>query len=162
MKYISDSLKKTEEIAKKVVDNLKEEQNVILLQGELGAGKTTFAQKVLEYLGAEGPFTSPTFVIMKSYSVKSKSNSEYSGQKSKFRTIYHFDCYRVGARDILDLGWEEIIGNKENLVLVEWPERIKKSWPDNYVKIDFESLGENERKIVVAFSYFAHFVFRNY
>ncbi len=116
-------------------------RNVILLQGELGAGKTTFSQFLLEAIGAEGPFTSPTFVIMKKYEVD-KSKKEMSIGKTKtdfhFENIYHLDCYRVDEESVLDLGWEEIIADKNNLVLVEWPERIKKIWPKNYWLLKFK------------------------
>lgn len=147
MKYNSSSVVETKKISQEIVDDLKAE-NVILLQGELGAGKTTFSQSVLEFLGAKGPFTSPTFVIMKKYDL-GKLQSTSASWRTKFSTIYHFDCYRVGSKDVLDLGWEEIISDPKNLVLVEWPERIKEIWPERYVKIDFKSLGENQREIKI-------------
>ncbi len=109
-------------------------RNVILLQGELGTGKTTFSQFLLEAIGAEGPFTSPTFVIMKKY--------ELRGPASQLKNVYHLDCYRVDSDSVLDLGWEEIIANQNNLILVEWPERIKKIWPKNYWLLKFK-YGEN-------------------
>ncbi len=118
------------------------EQNVILLQGELGAGKTTFSQFLLEAIGAEGPFTSPTFVIMKKYEVRSPA--------SYLKNIYHLDCYRVDGESVLDLGWEEIVADKNNLVLVEWSEKIKNIWPEKYWLLKFE-YGEdrNDRKVEV-------------
>ncbi|MDA3815291.1 MAG: tRNA (adenosine(37)-N6)-threonylcarbamoyltransferase complex ATPase subunit type 1 TsaE [Patescibacteria group bacterium] len=144
MKYSSDSVEKTEEIAQRIIENL-EGRNVVLLQGELGAGKTTFSQSALKFLGAKGPFTSPTFVIMKKYEL-----GKFQILNSKFRAVYHFDCYRVGSQDIIDLGWEEIISNPRNLVLVEWPERIEEILPKNSVKISLEIESENERKINIS------------
>ncbi len=108
----------------------KADRNVILLQGELGTGKTTFSQFLLEAIGAEGPFTSPTFVIMKKY--------ELRGRASQLKNVYHLDCYRVDEESVLDLGWEEIIADKNNLILVEWPERIKKIWPKKYWLLKFK------------------------
>jgi tRNA threonylcarbamoyladenosine biosynthesis protein TsaE len=119
---------------------------IICLSGDLGAGKTTFTQGLLKGLKVKGPYTSPTFVIMKHY----KNN------------IYHFDAYRVAANDILNLGWEEIIGDKKNIVIVEWADRIKKIIPKNSLWIKFEwvgpprvdkrsprvEAGEKERKII--------------
>jgi tRNA threonylcarbamoyladenosine biosynthesis protein TsaE len=134
MEYISNSVEETGEIARKIIENLNG-QNIVLLQGELGAGKTTFSQNVLEFLGAKGPFTSPTFVIMKKYEV-----SELG-----FENVYHFDCYRIGEQDMLELGWKEIISDPNNLVLVEWPERIEKILPENSVRVSFEIKGEDER-----------------
>ncbi len=118
-------------------------KNIILLKGELGSGKTTFAQGVLKFLGAQGPFTSPTFVIMKKYNLKFKIKN------LKLTNVYHLDCYRVGAKDVLELGWEEIIRDKNNLVLVEWPEKIKSILPEKYLQLEFKILGENEREIKI-------------
>ncbi len=73
---ISGNEKETNRLAQRVIDDLMLGDNIILLKGDLGAGKTTFSQGVLEYLGAEGPFTSPTFVIMKDYQVGLKIKKE--------------------------------------------------------------------------------------
>ncbi|MEA2007168.1 MAG: tRNA (adenosine(37)-N6)-threonylcarbamoyltransferase complex ATPase subunit type 1 TsaE [Patescibacteria group bacterium] len=128
----------TKEFAKKLVEE-DLPSNVILLEGDLGAGKTTFAQGALKTFGAEGPFTSPTFVIMKRYALGDE----------KYENIFHFDCYRVKSGDVLELGWEEIISNPRNLVFVEWPERIKKIWPKKYVKISFEISDRSKRRILI-------------
>jgi tRNA threonylcarbamoyladenosine biosynthesis protein TsaE len=78
---------------------------------------------------------------MKKYDLKAKAGF--------FQTIYHLDCYRIGEKDLLELGWEEIIADPKNLVLVEWPEKIQKIWPKKYLKIAFRVRGEKEREIVV-------------
>jgi tRNA threonylcarbamoyladenosine biosynthesis protein TsaE len=157
--FISNNVKETKKIAYRVVDDFLEGRNVVLLEGELGAGKTAFSQFILERLGAEGPFTSPTFVIMKEYKlrlkVKSKklkvgNNSKFKIQNSKFHVVFHIDCYRIEKeREMIDLGWEEIISDKSNLILAEWPERIDGILPKKYVKIKFEIEDENKRKIIV-------------
>jgi tRNA threonylcarbamoyladenosine biosynthesis protein TsaE len=108
---------------------------VICLEGDLGAGKTTFTQGLLEGLGADGPYTSPTFAIMKKYETRDKN-------------IYHIDTYRVEADDLLDLGWEEIIFDKNNIVIVEWPERVKRIIPKNKIHVDFKWINENKRKLI--------------
>jgi len=142
---ISNNIKETNKLARKVVEDLVVGDNLILLQGDLGAGKTTFSQGVLKYLGAEGPFTSPTFVIMKDYDI------EFSNKKgAQFKKVFHLDCYRIKGGEVLDLGWEEIIKDKNNLVLVEWPENIKEFLPKKFIQIDFEVLGEDKRKIEVS------------
>jgi tRNA threonylcarbamoyladenosine biosynthesis protein TsaE len=119
---------------------------VICLSGDLGSGKTTFTQGLLKGLKVRGPYTSPTFVIMKKY----KNN------------IFHFDVYRVGDKDILNLGWEEIIADKNNVIIVEWADRIKKIVPKKCLWVKFELVdpprvderssrveaGENKRKII--------------
>ncbi len=140
MKLIVKSLKETRKLAQEIIDNLELGENLILLKGNLGAGKTTFSQAVLEYLGAEGPFTSPTFVIAKDYLINFKNC-----KKNCFKKVFHLDCYRINGADLIDLGWEEIIKNRENLILLEWPEKVSEVLPEKYVKINFKVLGENER-----------------
>jgi tRNA threonylcarbamoyladenosine biosynthesis protein TsaE len=112
---------------------------ILCLNGELGSGKTTFTQGLLKGLGAKGPYTSPTFLILKHYEIKDKN-------------IYHIDAYRVNANDILNLGWEEIIADPKNIIIVEWPERIKKILPKQAIKIKFEWLDEEKRKITLEVS----------
>ena len=106
---------------------------IICLSGDLGSGKTTFAQGVLHGLGAKGPYTSPTFVVMKQYkkrisNFKFQISNQIQSPKSKIENIYHIDCYRINSKDILDLGWEEIISGKNNIVIVEWAERIQQNY----------------------------------
>lgn len=141
--HITKSKEETWKLAEKMLGNL--DCNVILLQGELGAGKTTFAQGLLQAIGAEGPFTSPTFVIMKCYKLNKSTTKQLDNRE--YDNVYHLDCYRVEKNDVLQLGWEEIVADKKNLVLVEWPERIKKIWPEKYLKLDFRTRAENQREI---------------
>lgn len=114
------------EMAKEIQDG-----GIICLVGELGSGKTTFTQGLLEGLKIPGPYTSPTFVIMKKYG----------------ENIFHLDAYRVREDDIMNLGWEEIVTDKKNIIIVEWADRIKNIIPEIALWIDFEWLDENERKI---------------
>ena len=157
--FISNSKEKTWEIAENLLSGLGD-NNFIVLKGELGSGKTTFAQGMLKALGAKGPFTSPTFVIIKKYRTNSNIKTQVSKQQSRTRNckmainckaIYHLDCYRVNDKNMLELGWEEIINNKSNLILVEWPERIKSILPKKYLQIEFKILDENKRKIIKKF-----------
>lgn len=113
---------------------------VIGLEGELGSGKTAFIQGMAKELGIKEIVTSPTFVIFKKYSV--------GRSPSAVRCFYHFDCYRLdSAKDILDLGFREIVGRPENLVAIEWSEKIKKILPKNCLTIKFSHLGADKRKI---------------
>ncbi|EKE21107.1 MAG: hypothetical protein ACD_7C00350G0002 [uncultured bacterium] len=128
----------TRNLGKKMASNCKGGE-VICLRGDLGAGKTTFSQGFLRELGAEGALTSPTFVVMKQYAIKKNALN--------LKSIYHIDTYRVESEDILDLGWKEIIKDKQNIVLVEWPEKIKDIIPLNAVWLEFEIIDEEKRKI---------------
>ncbi len=150
---LQDTKKFAEEFLQMVV-NGDQERNVILLQGNLGAGKTTFSQFFLEKIGAKGPFTSPTFVIMKKYELNNSSSGPTPAAvqplEEIYKNVYHLDCYRVDEASVLDLSWEEMVSNKTNVLLVEWPEKIKNIWPEKYWLLKFE-YGEdkNDRMIEV-------------
>ena len=104
---------------------------VVALRGELGAGKTTFVQGVAKGLGVKEKILSPTFVIVKSYQLKTIN----------YKLLYHIDCYRIkDERDLLALDWEEIASDPKNIVLIEWPERVKKILPKDAISISFETL----------------------
>ena len=109
---------------------------IICLSGNLGSGKTTFTQGLSKGLKMKGPFTSPTFNIIKTYKTKSK-------------TVYHIDAYRIKAKDLLELGWKDFAGQPNSIVIIEWAERIKKLIPINALWINFEWLNEKERKITL-------------
>lgn len=110
------------------------------MHGDLGSGKTTFTQGLLKALGAEGPYISPTFLIMKEYPIRDKM------------TLYHIDAYRITSDDMKLLGWEELIQNKKTILVVEWPERIadilpQKSSKKRTIHINFWWKSEQERQI---------------
>lgn len=130
-KFITENSKQTQKLGELLAKELKGGE-IICLSGDLGAGKTTFTQGLLKGLGAKAPFTSPTFVIMKKYK----------------KTIFHFDAYRVGAKDILNLGWEEMIADKKNVIIIEWAERIKKIIPKDALWIKLKWVDESKRKII--------------
>lgn len=113
---------------------------VIGLKGDLGSGKTTFIQGFLRGLGVKQRITSPTFVIFKRYEIKEK----------KYKNVYHIDCYRLNKPgEILKLDFKKIIDNPENIVLIEWAEKLKKILPRKTKWIHFEyGKKSNERKII--------------
>lgn len=140
--FISSSTEETKKLAASFLEKtLKEKREgalVIGLEGELGAGKTHFAKGVAEHLGIERNITSPTFVLMK----------RYGPTGGGFKNFYHLDCYRIySAEEILDLGWEEIISDPKNIVLVEWAERIKDVLPPGTIWLHFKNKGEDNREI---------------
>lgn len=110
---------------------------VVALSGELGAGKTTFAQGVLLGLDATGPFTSPTFVIMKQY--------DLAVPKNDIARVYHVDAYRVDEEDLRAQGFLEWASDPEGLVLLEWPERAEGLVPETAVRIFFSVEGEGRK-----------------
>ena len=104
---------------------------VLALMGDLGSGKTAFAQAFAEALGVREKIKSPTFIIFRKHEIPARSDRAQlwrARQKSKFRRLYHFDVYRIHSeKEILNLGWEEIIKNQANIVLVEWADKIEKN-----------------------------------
>lgn len=106
--------------------------DILLLYGNLGSGKTTFAQGILEKFGAKKPYTSPTFLIIKTYSLKPPSGNKNT-KNSSFAVvpsiIHHIDAYRVNSPELLRLGWKEIINDANTLTIVEWPENISDILP---------------------------------
>jgi tRNA threonylcarbamoyladenosine biosynthesis protein TsaE len=130
---ITTSAKETRELGQQTAQQLNGGE-VICLTGELGAGKTTFTQGLLEGLGAQGPYTSPTFNIMKEY------------ETSNFK-IVHIDAYRVNGDDLLELGFNDFAGKGNIITIIEWPENVKAIIPEDALRIQFEWLDENQRKI---------------
>ncbi len=112
----------------------------ITLSGELGAGKTTFTQGLLEGLGARPPYVSPTFIIMKLYELPAPT-------ATGIRRIYHADAYRVEGRDIEQAGIEEWASDPEGIVLFEWPERASDVLPEMRTEICLEVQGPSERAV---------------
>ena len=150
--FITTSSSETQKLGEALARELRGGQ-IICLVGNLGSGKTTFTQGLLKGLKVKGPYTSPTFLIMKQYHVT--HNMKHGTEKSKMlhascfmlHDIYHIDAYRVSAEDILDLGWEEIIADKNNVVIIEWAERIKDIIPDDSLWLEFSWMDEKKRKI---------------
>jgi tRNA threonylcarbamoyladenosine biosynthesis protein TsaE len=153
---ITKNSKETQKLGEDLARELNESK-IICLSGDLGSGKTTFAQGLLKGLGTEGPYTSPTFLVIKYYK-KEILNSKFEilnkskTQKPKLKTfdIYHIDAYRVNSKDVLDLGWEEIILKPESIVIIEWADRICDIIPSSAIWIKFKWKGENEREITLS------------
>jgi len=140
MKYQVSSLEETEKIARNFILELKPNPNtatVVGLYGDLGAGKTFFTQIVAKTLGVEENIVSPTFVIEKIYAIKNNSAEQ------KFSHLIHIDAYRLEtSAELLHLGWNSIISDPKNLILIEWPERVADIMP-KHIKISLKHL-ENE------------------
>lgn len=111
---------------------------VICLQGDLGGGKTTFTKGFAKGLGIKQNITSPTFVLMKEYLVNTEN----------IYKLYHLDCYRLkDSKDVAELGLPDIIKDLNNIVLIEWAERISDILPKNCLHIKFDFIDENTREI---------------
>jgi len=132
-KIISKNAGETRLLASKIIKMLKV-GDVVLLTGDLGAGKTTFVSGALESLGYKDHVISPTFNILKCYfEVKP--------------IIYHIDAYRLEDQNI-DIGLEEYIeGN--GICFIEWPVFIKPLIPNKHLEISLKRISDNEREIEI-------------
>jgi tRNA threonylcarbamoyladenosine biosynthesis protein TsaE len=120
---------------------------IICLSGDLGSGKTTFTQGILKGLNVKGPFTSPTFNIIKTYKTKFRNPRT---KNYELQTIYHIDAYRINYKDLIELGFQDFAGKPNSIVIIEWAERIKKLIPSSALWIKFKWLNDKERKIKLA------------
>jgi tRNA threonylcarbamoyladenosine biosynthesis protein TsaE len=116
---------------------------LILLTGELGAGKTTLTKGIASGAGAahQEEITSPTFTLIHKYTGDSKSSASPA--------VYHIDLYRIESRqDLETLGLEDIFDERA-IVIVEWPERLNRlaNWP--IVRIKLEHVAQDVRKITI-------------
>ena len=137
MEYISKNIKQTINIAKDICKNFKGGE-ILLLSGELGAGKTAFTKGIAEQLGIKAIITSPTFTIMNMYT-------------SGTLNLYHFDMYRIeDERDIYELGFDEYIGNPNGVCCVEWYSQTPQLFKDKKcIHIELIKISDNKRKIIV-------------
>ncbi len=134
--YISKSEEDTINFASKLASKL-QVGNIIVLSGDLGAGKTKFTQGILKYFNLENEISSPTFTII----------NEYTDGNIP---IYHFDVYRLTDIDeFYAIGGEEYFS--KGVCIIEWGELLEDILPTNYIKITINKDLENEnyRKIIV-------------
>ena len=137
-------------LAQKIIKTKK--GTIIAMEGELGAGKTTFIQGFMASLGIDEKVKSPTFVLMKKYvvpkSVKSRRPLDCQGDAL---TIYHLDCYRIADhKDLKIPELEEILNEEGSIVFIEWAERIKEILPKNHITVHIDHISEKKRKIIIS------------
>ena len=133
--FISNSEKDTLDFAKEFAKSLKS-GSIVLLDGDLGAGKTVFVKGLVSAL-SNGEITavSPTFVIVNVYDTSPK--------------VYHFDLYRISDVSELDaIGAEEYFYS-DGISLVEWPERAEGIFPKTAIKVFIEKIDETKRRIYI-------------
>lgn len=136
-------------LAKKILNSKSYILNskIIALRGNLGSGKTTFVQGFMKAMGVKYHVTSPTFIIFRKYEINPKRLT----LTAKRFFVYHFDLYRLDkSQDVMKLGFKEIISDKNNIVLIEWPELIKKQLPKNTIWVEFKhGKDKKEREIKI-------------
>lgn len=143
--YLTYSEKETKNLAKKLAKNFK--GGVIGLFGELGAGKTMFAQGFAKGLGIKEKIISPTFVLIRQHKIP---NTKKTLRRSHKLCLFHIDLYRLENTDKINfLGLEEIWSDPKNIILIEWADKIKKILPKNTTNITIEKLEGNKRSITI-------------
>lgn len=144
-KIVTYSAKETREagarLARSIMKkNPKLKAQVLALHGDLGAGKTTLLQGFARELGVKEKILSPTFILMKKFQIPN----------SKFLNFYHIDCYRLkNTADMKEIGFKEVIANPQNIVAIEWPERIQELLM-GATTIHLTHLRENKRVLTIS------------
>ncbi len=113
--------------------------DVVLLHGDLGAGKTTLAKGIASALGVEGVVSSPSFSLVNEYD---------TGAASAISRLYHLDLYRLRSEDDLaSIGFDDFMAPADGIALVEWPERAATALPERFLLIEIEAVGAGSRRL---------------
>ena len=113
---------------------------ILALVGDLGSGKTTFAQGFAKGLGIKEKILSPSFVILKRFPIRHVF----------FENFYHIDCYRLQkAQEVKFLNFSEIIKSPKNIILIEWAEKIEEKIPLTAFWLYFNYLSKDKRKLII-------------
>jgi tRNA threonylcarbamoyladenosine biosynthesis protein TsaE len=132
MEYISKSERNTFKIAKKFAKTLKP-KDVVILVGEMGAGKTAFTKGIAKGLKIKSEITSPTYAYM----------NDYDGK------LYHYDCYRLSSgEDAEALGLTDYF-YLDGICVIEWSENIKSVLPQRLIRVEIQKIDETKRKIII-------------
>jgi len=142
--FLSKNASKTKKIGELLAEEIiqigpqKEEAFILGLIGDLGGGKTTFLQGLAKGLGIKEKVLSPTFIVMRKFNI----------QHAKFKNFYHFDCYRIQkTKEILELGWRELVNNSQNIIAIEWADRVFKILPKDALILEFDFIDDKTREI---------------
>jgi len=144
-KAITRSASETKKLAARLAEQILKSKpqktaKVIGLVGDLGSGKTTFIQGFIKMLGVKQRITSPTFLIFRPYKIK---------KRGFYKMVYHTDLYRIHSfKELSSLGFQKILSNPRNVVLIEWAEKIRKLLPKNITWIKFNHGRQIHERII--------------
>jgi len=146
--FLSKSLEDTRTFAQnflKSIEPSKGGARVVCLRGNLGSGKTALVKEIGDVLGLNKDLmTSPTFVLIKSYQLKTKN------LKLLFTNLVHIDAYRLEeAQELVVLGWDNLLKEEGTIIFLEWPERVEEIIPADatYIECKFVDEGTREYRI---------------
>jgi tRNA threonylcarbamoyladenosine biosynthesis protein TsaE len=156
LEIISQSAVQTQRLGKQLGELLRGKE-LLLLDGNLGAGKTTFTQGLARGMGVAAVINSPTFTLLKEYAGRSLSPSEISdsqlGPTSRKRfaerlALYHFDLYRLTEPDeLFDLGFDDYFASS-GVCVVEWADKAAEFWPPERLYIRLQLIDEVQRRLL--------------
>jgi len=141
--YLTISLVQTKKLGKTLAQKAlksgsRKRAFVVGLSGELGSGKTTFLQGFAKGLGIRERVLSPTFIIIRRFSLGGNTGKNF----------YHIDCYRIQkSKELLRLGFKKMAARPQNIIAIEWVDRIKKILPKNIIMVEFNLVDRKTRKI---------------
>lgn len=134
------------DFTKTLKSELKKNKKIILLfQGNLGAGKTTFIKEIGKNLGIKNIIKSPTFILWQIYPFKINKT---------FYNFHHIDLYRINAKALLNLKFSKKIEEKNNIFAIEWGEKLEnylKKKKYKYIKIQIEKIGKKRKVNIYGF-----------
>ena len=134
--FLANSISELQTIAQQIIDSYKYDR-IFILEGEMGAGKTTLTKSICKHLGANDNVCSPTFAIVNQYF------SEKAGD------IYHFDFYRINKeQEAFDIGFEEYLYSG-NYCFIEWAEKVSNLLPLHYIIISIKETQDQKREITI-------------
>ena len=138
LEVVSQSPAETVAIGKAIAGCLRD-GDVVLLHGDLGAGKTTLAKGIASALGIEDVVSSPSFSLVNEYE---------TSLAAAVTRLYHLDLYRLGGEDDLaSIGFDDFVAPIDGLTLVEWPERAATALPEHFLLIEIETTGPDWRRL---------------
>ena len=142
------SIAQTHSIAKEILTNLRRNRSgtratVVACSGNLGSGKTSFVKGIAKALGIKERVTSPTFVIERIYKIGGVAKKRFG-----FSHLVHIDAYRLDDwRELAAIGFDKLIRDKGNLIIIEWGEKMKRILPKHCRHLHFKFIDEKIRSI---------------
>jgi tRNA threonylcarbamoyladenosine biosynthesis protein TsaE len=137
---ITESAEETNAVGA-ILANWVREGDVLLLHGDLGAGKTTLTKGIAAALRVDAVVASPSFALVNEYD---------AGLAAPVTRLYHLDLYRLtNSDDLATIGFADLVAPVDGVTLVEWPERALDDLPERYLLIEIESAGVERRRLHV-------------
>lgn len=141
-------------LAKKISSEVRPKEKqaaLVFLSGNLGSGKTTFTQKTAKHLGVTEKVLSPTFVFMHEHKIPEALSIKHETEK-KFERLIHVDAYRIETkRDLEAIGLKQYLQSPENLVVIEWAEKISRWLPKPDIVLKFKHHSPKLRNVKVKY-----------